>query len=192
MTVSRGLALAAAVLAVQFSLVARAQASPLQAADLTAPVSALHVGFFVVEPHRLAPLAPLLVSAESSVSYGRMVSSTSLERPSAAGALGAYYAGGSVLSALGRSQAFAPSGSMASGWPQAAGRWQFEETTGDWRSRSGHWHDFEDEHGHPPAVPIPAGLWLLASGLALLAPVIRAQRGRNTQGPAIRTAGEAA
>jgi hypothetical protein len=206
MTVSRRLAFAAAVLAVQFSLLTSAQASPIQAAELSTPTSALHVGFFLVEPHRLAPAAPLMVSAESSVSYGHMVSSTSFQGPDTTGALAAYLAGGTRLNEQLKPQAFTASNSATNVWPQGASHWQFEETSGDWRSRSGHWHDFEDGHHgrdddgheHPPAVPIPASLWLFASGLALLVPVIRAQRGHKTQrghkiqSPVLCIAGEAA
>jgi hypothetical protein len=200
-TVSRGLALSAAVVAVQFSLLASAQASAVQAAEVTAAVPAPHVGFFLVEPHRLAPAVPLIISAESMVSYGRMISSTSFERPNAAGALAAYYAAGPRLNERVKPQAIVLSNSTASAWPQGANHWQFDETSRDWRFHSGHWRNFfedghhgrdDDGHEHPPAVPLPAGLWLLASGLALLAPVIGAQRGHKTQGPVICTAGEAA
>jgi hypothetical protein len=187
MTVFRGLALAAAVLAVQFSLPGIAQASALQVAEVSKPFAALHVGFFPVEPHRLAPAAPLMVSAESSMSYGRMTSSSSIERPNAAGALAAYYASGSRLTERERSQAIVPPGATTGTWAQGANRWQFDETSRDWAFHSGHWRDFEDGHHgrdddgyeHPPAVPIPAGLWLLGSGFALLAFLIGAQRGRG-------------
>ena len=167
MPVCRCLALAATVLAVQCLLLASAQASATQTAELTTSVPARHVGFLLVEPHRMVPPAPLMISAEGSLPYGRMTSGTYFERPNAAGALAAYEAGGSRSS---------------------ANRWQFDETPGDWRFHSGHWHDSGDgHHGHdddghehqPPAVPIPAALWLFASGAALLVLAPRARRGRG-------------
>jgi hypothetical protein len=190
MHVRRRLALAGAVIAVQFSILASAQASSLQAAELNSPAAFRQVGFFLVEPHRLAPAAPLIVSAVTPMSYGRMTSGTDLASPDAASALTAYYAARSRLNERVRPQTLVPSDQTASTWRADANRWQFDETSRDWRFHSGHWHGFEDGHHerdddgheHPPAVPIPAGFWLFGSGLALLAMVIRAQRGHSMAG----------
>lgn len=165
-TVCRMLAFAAAAVVFQYSLAPAAQAAAIQAADLSSIAADRHVGYYPIDARRLEPAPPLMVSLGSAVSYDRTAASGNIESPRAAGALGAYFSGRSG---------------------QNASRWQFDETPRSWHFRSGHWHDFDDGHhgrnevgvgNQPPAVPIPATVWLFASGAALLMRMNSTGRGR--------------
>jgi hypothetical protein len=204
MSVSRRLVLAVAALAAHLSLVKSAQAAAVQAAELNQPAAVHLTGFYLVEPHKLLPPAPRMVSVGSSIAYGRTASGNYSGRPDAAGALAAFYADGTWPSDRARATALVRAGSAVGEWRPDFNHWQYDETHGnggDWRNRAGHWREVEQgRHGHdhdhdqvedgfgnnPPAVPIPATFWLFASGVALLGFVDRAQRIRNTLFPAMR------
>jgi hypothetical protein len=164
--------LAAAVVVAQFYFTSGAQASAIQAAELSSTTRDLHVGFYPIDAHRVAPAPPLMASLGSSVAYGRMVSDAYGESPRSASALSAYY--------------------PAQSW-QHDNHWQFEERSRNWQYRSGRWHGFDDGHHgfdydqdgvgqHPPAVPIPAAAWLFASGGMLLAWMSRVDQDRELSG----------
>ena len=179
MPVSRGIALAAALLLIQVATSQVTQASALQTTELAADLPVARVGYFHVEPTQLPAPVPLKVSVGDSEAYGRTATSGFGEAPRASGALAGYYAAGAASAEWSKHQGTSVQGWARGDWHSGFGRWQFEESSRNWHTRFSHWHDSDrgghhasGEDGdcdHPPAVPIPASCWLFASGLGWLA-----------------------